>query len=121
MKVSYILQMKDLTIMLFAGIFVGIIYGILNSINAYKKHYILQAIIDILAAIIAIVGFIVLVNIINWGEIRAFHIVAYISGFIVERITLGKLFAKGYKYVYTKLVRIANIFRCSRLGKVIFK
>ena len=38
MKISYVLQLKDLSIMLLFGFLLGIIYGILNIPNTIKKR-----------------------------------------------------------------------------------
>lgn len=121
MKISYILQLKDFSIMLCIGIIIGIIYGVFNILSRIRYNFIIQLIADILFSIIVIFAFIIFVNIINMGQIRFFLCVGYILGFVLERITLGKLFAKSYKYVYTKIVKLIKRFANSRIGKVLFK
>ena len=121
MKISYILQLKDFTYMFIAGIFLGIIYGIINIPNKIKKIQILQVISDILFSIMAIIGVIILINKINYGEIRSFLIIGYIIGFAIERISLGKLFAKGYKSVYNYIVKFSKAFYRSKIGRFLFK
>lgn len=121
MKISYVLQLKDFCIMLGIGVILGIIYGILNIPNKIKTIRAIQIISDILFSAIAIISFIIFINLINMGEIRFFLCLGYILGFIIERITLGKLFAKGYKYVYNKIVKFFKFIANSKVGKVIFK
>lgn len=121
MKISYILQLKDFLIMLAIGFIIGIIYGILNIITVIKKNYAVQILSDTIFTIISFATFLISVNIVNWGQIRLFLLVGYLFGYAIERITLGKLFAKGYKKVYTGIVKFGKFFVKSKLGKVIFK
>ena len=44
-----------------------------------------------------------------------------VIGFILERITLGKIFAKGYKNIYTNIVKLLKMFNNSKIGRIIFK
>ena len=121
MKISYILQLKDLSIMLGFGFILGVIYGILNISNFIKKRLISQIISDIIFSIVAIIAFIILINKINLGQIRLFLCIGYILGFTIERITIGKLFAKGYKNVYNYIVKLVKKFNSSKIGRFIFK
>lgn len=121
MKISYILQLKDLSIMVFFGFVLGIIYGLLNILSTIKRQLFIQIVSDISFSIVSIIIFIFSINKINMGEIRLFLIIGYISGFIIERISLGKLFAKGYKRVYTIIVKLLKAFYRSRFGRFIFK
>jgi len=121
MKISYILQLKDFSIMIIFGFLLGIIYGILNIFNSIKPRLFLQILTDIIFSILASILFIILVNKINMGEIRLFLITGYIIGFILERISLGKLFAKGYKTVYNHIVKLLKKFYISKIGRFIFK
>jgi hypothetical protein len=121
MKISYSLQLKDFCILFLIGFIIGIIYGIINIHKTIKKIYILQIIGDIIFCLTAIIALLASINHINHGEFRLFLIIGYTLGFILERITLGKLFAKGYKCVYTKLINLTRKFVNSKLGKVLFK
>ena len=118
MKISYILQLQDFFIMLGIGILIGIFYGIINIINRIKYIYPIQIISDIIFSLVAVITLLILCNILNMGQIRLFLVIGYITGFIIERITLGKIFAKSYKYVYNKIVKI---FIKSKFGRIIFK
>ena len=121
MKISYILQMKDFAIMFAFGAVIGVIYGILNIPNFIKQRIWTQIIADLIFSTVAFITFLLLINFINLGEIRAFLVIGYIFGFIIERITLGKLFAKGYKNVYNYIVKILQHIKKSKFGRFITK
>ena len=121
MTLLYILQIQDLSMMLFFGVINGILYGIANIPNKIKKNIIYQIICDILFTIIFTFIFIFLVNILNDGEIRLFLIIGYLLGFLIERITLGKLFAKGFKFIYNKARDLFKLLHNSTFGRIIFK
>ena len=121
MKISFIFQLKDLGIMFGIGILLGIFYGILNIINNIKEFLIVRIVCDIVFTITATLNFIILVQKINFGSIRAYLLVGYVLGFIIERISIGKLFAKGYKRVYNLCVNGLKKFYTSKLGRIVFK
>ena len=121
MKISYILQLKDFTIMFGIGLLLGIIYGIINIPTHIKKNLSLQIINDLSFCIITTSVFLIAINIINFGQFRAFLLLGYALGFLIERITIGKLFANGYKIVYTNIVKLLKKFASSKLGKVLLK
>lgn len=121
MTTSYALQFKDFIIILLAGFIIGIMYGIIKIPTKIKNNYIYQIFTDIFFVIMTTFIFILLINIINLGEIRLFLIIGYILGIIIERITLGKLFAKGFVWVYNKLSCKIKVATKSKLGRIIFK
>lgn len=121
MKISAILQMKDLTIMFTAGIGLGIIYGLINIINNIHENIFSRIICDVFFMVIAIFSYIILVEKINFGSLRLYLIIGYILGFFIERISLGKLFAKLCKSVYNKLKLIISKFKETKIGKLILK
>ena len=121
MKISYILQLKDFSIMLIIGLLLGVVYGILKMPNRIKKLYILEIISDIIFVILSTTICIFAINKINYGSIRLFLLLGYIIGFIIERITLGKLFAKGFIWVYNKSIKNINKFKTTSLGRIFFK
>ena len=121
MKLSYIMQMRDFCFMMMIGfitsMFIGIIYGFIKL----KSNTIIRVITNIIFTSIITITFLYSINTINLGEIRAYLIFGYTAGIIIEKITFGKIFAKGYKYVYNKLMIIVAKLKNSRIGKVIFK
>ena len=74
MKLSYVLQLKDFSIMLGIGFIIGIFYGIINIPNRIKKNWIYQIICDLLFSIIAFGTLIIMVVYLNMGEMRLFLI-----------------------------------------------
>ena len=121
MKISYILQLKDFFIIFGIGFLMGILYGIINAPNLIKKRLPFRIIVDLIFTMICSIIFIISINLVNLGEFRFFLIIGYLLGILLERITLGKLFAKGYKIVYNSIVNLFKRFANSGLGKVIFK
>lgn len=121
MKISYILQLKDFLIMFGIGILIGILYGIINIPTKIRKVLALQIINDLIISTSACIIFIYAINVINLGQFRAFLLLGYILGILIERITLGKLFAKGYNFVYTNIVKMLKKFANSKFGKVLLK
>lgn len=121
MKLSYVLQLKDFLLMLALGLLLGIFYGLLNAPTRIKHNIIYQILIDIIFCAVAFILFILLINTINLGEFRLFLLIGYILGFYLERISIGKLFAKGFKKVYTCLVNILKKFANSKFGRILFK
>lgn len=121
MKISYVLQLKDFGIMLLIGIIIGVLYGLINIITTLKRNIILQIISDLFFTIFTSFVFIICINFINLGEFRAFLLIGYLAGIIIERITLGKIFAKGYKLMYTNIVKLLKRFAKTKLGRTILK
>lgn len=121
MKISYILQLKDFFVLFILGISIGVVYGILNAFSTIKKMYLLQIVVDIVFCIVSVIIFILAVNIINWGEFRIFLLIGYALGFTLERITLGKLFAKAFPKVYNSIYNNLKRFAKSKIGRIIFK
>lgn len=121
MKISYVLQLKDFLILLLIGFGIGLIYGILNITQKLKRIYILQIIVDIVFCLISTIIFLLVINFINMGEFRLFLLIAYLIGFTIERITLGKIFAKGYKFVYNKIKHFNKKIANSKIGRIILK
>ena len=121
MKLSYIMQMRNFCLMLIIGFIISTLIGILYGFIKIKSNQIIKIIANIIFTSIITLTFLFSINIINLGEIRAYLLLGYTVGIILEKITFGKIFAKGYKYVYNKLVVIVTKFKNGRIGKVIFK
>lgn len=121
MKISFILQMKDLSIMLGLGIALGVFYGVINIINHIHENIFTRIFCDIIFMFIATITYIIVVEKINFGSLRMYLLLGYLLGFGLERISLGKIFAKGYKYVYNKLKLMIKSFKETKIGKIVFK
>lgn len=113
--------MQDFLFMLAIGFLLGIFYGLLNLSTQIKHNIVIQIIIDLIFCATTTISFTLLINIINMGEFRLFLLIGYMLGFMFERISIGKLFAKGFKKVYTRLINILKKFADSKLGRIIFK
>ena len=121
MKISYILQLKDFFVLLAIGFGIGILYGLLNIPTTIKKRIIIQIITDLLFSFTSLSILLIAINVINMGEFRAFLVIGFILGIFLERISLGKLFAKGYKKVYNCLVKLMKKFANSKFGRIFLK
>ena len=116
-----ILQLKEFMIFFIFGIILGVCYGVINIPKIFKKQLYLQIISDIFFAILFTISYIFIAIKINSLNVRFFLIFAYCLGFVIERITLGKLFAKFYKFMYNVLKVAINKFTNSKIGEIIFK
>lgn len=121
MKLSYILNLRDFAIVFLIGFILGIFYGIVSAIICSQKNVIIKNILDFLFTILSLTIFLTLILYINLGEFRLFLLIGYVLGIILERRTLGKLFAKGYNWVYNKFIAGARKFTKSKVGRFIFK
>lgn len=121
MKISYILQLKDFLILFGIGAVLGIFYGLLNIPNNIKERLFLRIINDLVFSILFFGTLFLLIEYINLGKIRIYLCIGYLLGFTIERITLGKLFAKEYKKLYTFSINVLKKFYSSKLGRIIFK
>ena len=121
MIISSYLQFKDFCIFFGAGIAIGIIYDLINIPQKINKNTPLLIITDTIFSLIAFVCFWYLTNIINLGEFRLYMFLGYILGFLIQKITLGKLFAKGVQKVYNLLINNKEKFKNSKLGRFLLK
>jgi hypothetical protein len=121
MKISYILQLKDFCIMFGVGFLVALFYGIINIFPRIKKCLAIQIPIDVCFCIASFITFILMINLINMGEFRFFLLAGFVIGFLLERITLGKLFAKLFKMLYNNIAKLLKKFASSRLGRIVLK
>jgi len=103
------------------GFILGVIYELSNFIKKFKKIFVIQIILDIVISISFSAIFILMLNLINYGQFRLFLLLGYTIGFIMERITLSKLFAKCGFFVYNNVVNLLKKFSKSKLGRMIFK
>lgn len=121
MKTSYILDLKSLFIMLICGFAITAVCGLIFHFPVIKRHLALKNLSNFLQTILVFATFMFSILYINLGEFRLFLLIGYAFGIILERITLGKLFAKGYVWVYNKLEIFYKRFKSSKLGGIIFK
>lgn len=102
------------------GIIIGLILGLINFILImFKNNKFLQIITDIISCLGVSILYIYLINNFNWGEHRFFLIVFYLTGLILERKTIGKLFAKFYYKLYTIIAMKINKLEKTKFGAFI--
>lgn len=84
------------------GVGSGLVYDLRNYINFLcAKNKVIAVILDILATLIAC-SILFLVNLkINFGQFRFYIPLAFFSGLILERYTLGLFVAKICSWCYT--------------------
>lgn len=106
---------------LLLGFAFGMLIGIFNLIKTFFQNKIVLFVLDLLTCLIFTICFVYLVNKLNWGEIRLYLIIAQLLGVFIERISLGKLFAKIYLKMYNKSKVLKNSFLKSKMGKFLSK
>lgn len=121
MKISYVFQLKDFLSILIIGVIVGFVLNFFKIITIIKYKTYLQIIYEFFSTLISSCVLIVSINYINMGEMRLFLLVGYILGIVLQKITLGKLFAKLVKFMYNRYISVSAKFKTSKLGKIILK
>lgn len=114
-------QIKLFAIFFAIGIAVGIVFGICKLINVFVRSKILQFVTDLMATLFGGIVYLILINKLNMGIMRLYLIVAFVLGIVLERLTLGKIFAKLYKKLYNVLEKLNTNFKQTKVGKFIFK
>ena len=121
MIVSNIFQFALDTKMILLGIIIGAIYGLTHTNIPLFNNRIYIAIADILFWVITSILIIYTINMINMGEYRLYLLISTALGYILERKTLGKLFAKIYLFVYNSISSILKKLVQSRIGKYLLR
>lgn len=103
---------------IYFGLLLGIVYEILNFFLK-KKNKIFTFLKDLLFSLSATFLFIVCLKLVNYGEFRLFILLAFIVGFIVERLTIGFIVSKVIEFtckflkiVYNTLLKNKFLKRC---------
>ena len=104
------------------GVGLGITYGVLGFIKIIVKHnYIVTNIINLIYSLgCGMVVLLVTINL-NFGEFRAFVICGVVLGIIIERKTLGKIFAKIFLLMYNKFSKCIIALKNTKVVKKILK
>ncbi len=113
--------MRDFAVLLLAGYIVGLIFSLMTSSQFIRNKLAIKIPLDIIFMLFFAIVFTYLVNYINMGEFRLFLLIAYLVGIGLDILIMDKLFAKGHKWVYNRLVILYKNIKKSRFGKVIFK
>lgn len=107
--------------LLLLGLAGGAIFGILASLSKLFRHYIFRFIFDILGCVACGILFIYGITVFNSGEIRIFLVVSFLLGMLLERKTVGILFAKLFDSVYNSVAKFMKKEPKTKLGKILFK
>lgn len=110
--------LKFLAIGMLPAILVGFVCFFSQFVK-YKKAYFIVC--DIFICLLFTGVFLLFINILNFGEFRAYLLLAYTLGFIIERKTLGKLFAKLHGLLYNGYKKQIASFKKTRMAKFLFK
>jgi hypothetical protein len=121
MTISYIFQLQDFLIMVLIGISIGFILNFLKIIVIIKNKSYLRFIYEFISTIAISITCIIAINQVNMGEIRLFLLSGYLIGIVIQKTTLGKLFAKLVNFMYNRCISASNRFKTSKLGEIIFK
>lgn len=114
--------MKIVLIFILLGLLLGAISGLLKCVLIVLKNNRIAVIItDFIFCLIAGAMFIYASSIYNFGIIRWYLCAFFALGYIIERKTIGKLFAKLFLILYNWLSKRLNLLKSSRVGKIIFK
>jgi hypothetical protein len=117
-----IFEYKIFLIIFLVGIIVGALYGVLKMVlYIFKNNLILQNILEFLFAIFFVAALFFALNLYNFGQFRLYLLFSYGLGFFMERITVGKLFAKIFLYVYNCSIKLLKKLYGSKLIKFVLK
>lgn len=108
-------------LLLFLCVFAGFLSGLIFDINGLfcflcKNNKIVGIICDIISTFLCFCVAFAICYIFNFGQFRMFIPVIFWIFVYLERISLGKLVAKGYSKCYNAFVKISQ-----RLTKVLYK
>ena len=106
---------------LLAGIIFGFIIGIFKLIKIFFNNKIIIFVMDFLICLLFTFTYIFLINKYNLGESRFYLILSLILGTLIQRNSLGKLFAKFYFKLYNKFKVFKSNFLKTKFGKYLSK
>jgi hypothetical protein len=95
--------------MLYFGILGGVLFELKDIVQMpFKTNKFLKIIIDALSCFLLSLVFLFAVNFTNYGEIRLYIIFSFLLGFLLERISIGILVAKGAKFLYNRFIMLLS-------------
>lgn len=109
-------------ICLLIGVGLGATYGVLNFIKLlFKNNIIVSNILNLVYGLgCGIVALVTTINL-NFGQFRWFVVLGFVLGVVIERKTLGKLFAKIFLWLYNKLSKCLSALKNTKVVKKILK
>lgn len=115
-------EYKVFLLALLFGVISGAIYGVLNMVVVgFKNNIVLKNVLDGLFMLIFAGLLFYCLNAFNYGAFRMHLLITYIVGFLLERKTIGKLFAKLFLLVYNYIVKTIKKFKQTKPGVFLFK
>lgn len=103
------------------GLIFGCFIGILKLFKILLNNKIINHLLDFIPCVIFICLYVLLISKLNFGVSRLYLLFSTILGIVVERISLGKLFAKLYLKLYNNMKLVKLKFTKTKLGKILFK
>lgn len=89
---------------------IGFLSGLFFDFSAYivflcKKNKVVKIVFDFFSTVAVFFIFYIAVSKIDYGSIRFYHLLAFLSFFTIQRITLGKIIAKLFDWCYNIFIR----------------
>lgn len=107
---------------LLLGIVLGVVYGAVGILKIiFKNNIVVSNILDFIFAILSGVAVIFFVVNFNFGVFRWFIVVGVLIGILLERKTLGKIFAKIFLLMYNKFSKCIIALKNTKVVKKILK
>lgn len=112
-------------VFLLAGIVWGALWGFSNHFVYWLKHryikIVFRFLFDFTLPVLACLYLIYVTNTRNFGQIRWFFVFAMLCGLLLERKTIGKLFALLNTKLYNITIKTKTKFLSTKLGKRLSK
>ncbi len=96
--------------------YLGLMSGVLYEISVFvckitKNSIILRNLLDIVVVFCSGIMFIFGINIVAFGSFRAYLVLAFVFGVVIERTSIGFLVAKVCNFVYNKSIKFHSFIR----------
>lgn len=112
-------------IFLLIGFAWGALWGFSNHFVYWLKHHfskvVFRFLFDFILPVLACLCLIYFTNTRNFGQIRWFFVFAMLIGLLLERKTIGKLFALLNAKLYNITIKTKTKFLATKLGKRLSK
>lgn len=100
-------------ILIGVGFLCGFLYNFAHAIVfVFKNNVWVKNILELVATVFCGVLFLIVVNIVYYGEVRMYMIVAFVLGLYLELVTVGKIIAKTFLLLYNTIT-----MWCKKLSK----
>jgi hypothetical protein len=108
-------------IIVLTAIYFGVLGGVLYELKAiiakpFKKRAI-NIILDVVFCFLLALIFLLTVHFTNYGEIRLYILLSFFLGFILERISIARVLAKVFYFLYNVFVRLIKKIKLPKFLK----